>query len=77
MFSGSRSQEGNHFQLTCNKKTNSRVEDSKSFRREVLQQKSVLVGGFNPSEKHWSNLIISPKSSDNQKKLKPPPSVVT
>ena len=33
-----------------------------------------LVGGFNPSEKYWSNWIISPNRDENKKYLKPPSS---
>ena len=35
--------------------------------------KQSLVGGFNPSEKYWSNWIISPRDrGENKKYLKPP-----
>ena len=33
-----------------------------------------LVGGFNPSEKYWSNWIISSSRGENKQYLKPPPS---
>ena len=32
-----------------------------------------LVGGFNPSEKHWSKLESSPNRGENKKYVKPPP----
>ena len=32
-----------------------------------------LVGGFNTSEKYWSNWIISPSRDENEKYLKQPP----
>ena len=38
----------------------------------------ILVGGFNPSEKCWSNWIISLSRVDrveNKKSLKPPPRI--
>jgi len=31
-----------------------------------------LVGGFNPSEKYWSNQKSSPNRGENKKYLKPP-----
>ncbi len=34
------------------------------------------VGGFNPSEKYWSNWIISPGRDENQKYVKTPPRVI-
>ena len=37
-------------------------------------QKTQLVGGFNPSEKCWSNWIISANRGESKKYLKPPPS---
>ena len=33
-----------------------------------------LVGAFNPSEKYWSNWIISSSRGEHKKKLKPPTS---
>ena len=39
--------------------------------------RTVLVGGFNPFEKYWSNWIISPGRDENKKYLKPPPSVTS
>ena len=39
-----------------------------------LEEVFFLVGGFNPSEKYWSNSIISPGRGENKKCLKPPPS---
>ena len=36
----------------------------------------ILVGGFNPSEKHQSNWKSSPNRGENKKSLKPPPSIV-
>ena len=38
-----------------------------------VDAKQGLVGGFNPSEKYWSNWIISPSRGENKKYLKPPP----
>ena len=32
-----------------------------------------LVGGFNPSEKYWSNWIMSPNRGETSKKENPPP----
>ena len=32
-----------------------------------------LVGGFNPTEKYWSNWIISPNRDEHKEYLKPPP----
>ena len=37
---------------------------------------SFLVGGFNPSEKYWSNGKSSPNRGENKKCLKPPGSFV-
>jgi len=36
----------------------------------------LLVGGFNPFEKYWSNWIISPSRDEIEKYWKPPPSLV-
>ena len=33
---------------------------------------TVLVGGFNPSEKYYSNFFTSPGRVENKKQLKPP-----
>ena len=34
-----------------------------------------LVGGSNPSEKYWSNWILSPTRGENKQYLEPPPSL--
>ena len=43
---------------------------------DVFWGKCLLVGGFNPFEKCYSNWIISPARGENKKHLKPPPSLV-
>ena len=49
-----------------------RIHSNKSDRG--TSTRTFLVGGFNPSEKYWSNWIISPNRDENKKCLKPPPS---
>ena len=48
------------------------VEKTKKENKEIIE--TMLVGGFNPSEKYESNGIISPNRDENKKYLKPPPS---
>ena len=38
---------------------------------------TLLVGGFNPSEKHESKWIISPNRDENENYLKPPPRLIS
>ena len=42
---------------------------------KIILWKSLLVGGFNPSEKYWSNWESSLNRGENKKCLKPPPSL--
>ena len=43
------------------------------FRKKAANnQRSSLVGGFNPIEKYESNWMISPGRGENSKNLKPP-----
>ncbi len=48
------------------------LEKTKKENKEIIE--TMLVGGFNPSEKYESNGIISPNRDENKKYLKPPPS---
>ena len=38
---------------------------------------SILLGGFNPSEKYWSTWESSPNRGENKKSLNPPNLVLT
>ena len=40
--------------------------------KSVFLENKLLVGGFNPFEKYWSNWITSPGGVENKKYLKPP-----
>ena len=42
---------------------------------DIFVNRYTIVGGFKPSEKYWSNWIISPSRDENKKYLKPPPSI--
>ena len=56
------------------------VESQQSLKKKTPRvvydkQMYILVGGFNPSKKYQSNLIISPGRGENNKYLKPPTSI--
>ena len=55
-----------------------RVKSSRFLgqKKQVVGRRSLLVGGFNPFEKYYSNWIISPGRGENKKCLKPPPSIL-
>ena len=48
------------------------VEKNREFRPTKLLETTKLVGGFNLSEKHESNWIISRNRGENKKYVKPP-----